>query len=58
MSDKNKKVGRPKSLAPKNIRIGVRVDEDLKKDLEQYSKENNLTLSETIIKAIKNLLNK
>lgn len=43
-----KKIGRPLSENPKEIKITVRFDEKTFSDLEKYCTENNQTKAETL----------
>lgn len=50
------KLGRPKSLNPKNIDVKVRFDEDLHNKLIKYCSEHNITRTEAIRQGIHLLL--
>lgn len=55
MTDKIKKVGRPKGENSNTVKLTVRVSEQLNSKLEEYGKKNGLTKSETLRKAFENL---
>ena len=55
MTDKIKKVGRPKGENSNTVKLTVRVSEQLNSKLEEYSKKNGLTKPETLRKAFENL---
>ena len=46
--DDKKKIGRPKSLKPKSIKLTVRVDEETNKILEDYCDRKNKTIVEGV----------
>ena len=46
--DDKKKIGRPKSLKPKSIKLTVRVDEETNKILEDYCNRKNKTIVEGV----------
>lgn len=48
--------GRPKISNPKNIDVKVRFDDDLHNKLLAYCKDNSITRTEAIRKAVENLL--
>lgn len=55
MTDK-KAVGRPpKGKYPNNIKITVRINQELDKKIERYADNHGLTKPETIRKALENL---
>ena len=45
-----KKVGRPLSTEPKNIRLEIRLTENQAERIEECAKKNNLTKTEVLIK--------
>ena len=51
--DDKKKIGRPKSLKPKSIKLTVRVDEETNKILEDYCNREN----KTIVEGVRNGIN-
>ncbi|ETE06537.1 hypothetical protein U751_03540 [Streptococcus pseudopneumoniae 22725] len=55
MTDKIKKVGRPKGENSNTVKLTVRVSEQLNSKLEEYGKKNGLTKPETLRKAFENL---
>lgn len=55
MSDKPKKVGRPKGINSNTVKLTVRISEELDSKLNKYAEENNLTKPETLRKAFENL---
>lgn len=55
MTDKIKKVGRPKGENSNTVKLTVRVSEQLNSKLEKYGKKNGLTKPETLRKAFENL---
>ncbi|HEM4812347.1 TPA: CopG family transcriptional regulator [Streptococcus suis] len=55
MSDKLKKVGRPKGVNSNTVKLTVRISEELDSKLNKYAEENNLTKPETLRKAFENL---
>lgn len=55
MTDKIKKVGRPKGENSNTVKLTVRVSEHLNSKLEEYGKKNGLTKPETLRKAFENL---
>lgn len=56
MTDKAKKVGRPKKDNANNVRLAIRVDETLKSKIDKYCKKNNTTISKMLRTAITDLL--
>lgn len=50
-----KKVGRPYSDNPKELRLTVRLDKRHNDILEKYSKENNITKNESVRRGIEKL---
>ncbi|WP_313561689.1 hypothetical protein [Ruminiclostridium cellobioparum] len=50
-----KKVGRPFSENPKEIRITVRIDKKHNDILEDYSEKNNVTKNEAVRRGIEKL---
>lgn len=46
------RTGRPKSNNPKNIDVKIRFDEDSHNKLMEYCKENGITRTEAIRKAV------
>lgn len=55
MTNKIKKVGRPKGENSNTVKLTVRVSEQLNSKLEEYGKKNGLTKPETLRKAFENL---
>lgn len=55
VSDKPKKVGRPKGVNSNTVKLTVRISEELDSKLNKYAEENNLTKPETLRKAFENL---
>ncbi len=45
-----KKVGRPLSTEPKNIRLEIRLTQNQAERIEKCAKKNNLTKTEVLIK--------
>jgi hypothetical protein len=54
----DKKVGRPYSDNPKEIRLTVRLDKKHNEILERYSLENNITKNESVRRGIEKLEDK
>lgn len=52
----SKKMGRPKSINPKNIDVKVRFDQELHTKLIEYCKEHNITRTEAIREGVHLLL--
>ncbi|WP_369966418.1 CopG family transcriptional regulator [Streptococcus ferus] len=55
VSDKPKKVGRPKGVNSNTVKLTVRISEELDSKLNKYAEDNNLTKPETLRKAFENL---
>ena len=52
----SKKMGRPKSINPKDIDVKVRFDKELHTKLLEYCKEHNITRTEAIRQGVHLLL--
>ena len=50
------KTGRPKSANPKDYQTGVRFNEAEKSALEAYASKNQITIAETIRRAVRKFL--
>lgn len=50
------KMGRPKSLNPKDIRFSIRIDANTNEKLEKYAEDNQITVAEAIRRAIRKML--
>ena len=50
------KMGRPKSENPKGYQIGVRFDAKEKSALETYAADNQITVAETVRRAVRKFL--
>lgn len=50
------KAGRPKSDNPKDIRFSIRMDSSLYGKLESFAEKNQITVAESIRRAIKRML--
>lgn len=53
-----RKIGRPKSEKPKDIRYSIRLDVEIEEKLQKYCEEHNITKGEAIRKGIHLLLAK
>jgi metal-responsive CopG/Arc/MetJ family transcriptional regulator len=49
-------MGRPKSENPKNQSVKIRLDETMCQKLQAYSKENGISRTEVIRRALKKIL--
>ena len=50
------KTGRPKSDNPRNIRIVIRFTEEEYKKVKEHAKKNDLSVTETIRKGVRSML--
>ena len=50
------KMGRPKIASPKRNKVMVRFDDELFQKLKKCAEENNLTVTETVHKAVEQML--
>ena len=50
------KMGRPKTDDPREKSLGVRVTNDEYKVIKEYAKEHDMTITETLLKGVKELI--
>lgn len=50
------KMGRPKSDNPKGYQVGIRFHEKERTAMENYAKENQITVAETVRRAVRKFL--
>ena len=50
------KMGRPKLDNPKGYQVGIRFDAKEKQAMEEYARENQITLAETVRRAVRKVL--
>lgn len=50
------KTGRPKSDNPKGYQVGIRFHAKEKQAMETYAKENQITVAETVRRAVRRFL--
>ena len=49
-------MGRPKSDNPKDYQVGIRFDAKEKQAMETYAEENQITVAETVRRAVRKFL--